>query len=57
MQQIIIYQVSNYWVIEQDGKISDKMSWDEMIGLLSQMTMPEGRPLLQWLKPKTETTA
>ena len=30
-------------------KWADNLAWDEMIGLVASITMPERRPCLQWL--------
>ncbi len=51
--------------IEQDGsgcfnvhhleKSAIGVSYDEMLGLVSAITMPDDRPCLKWLKTKEET--
>lgn len=50
MEIIITYHSDTGWVLKYDGKTSDRMSWDEMLGLLASITMPDKRPCLQWLK-------
>lgn len=42
------------WVITQGDKSSDRMTWDEMMGLLSSLTMPRDRPCLQWMRTGPE---
>ena len=36
--------------VEFEGKKAIGLSYDEMLGLVSAITMPETRPCLQWLK-------
>lgn len=33
---------NNYYTVEQDGKISDGLTWDEMIGQVAYITCPKG---------------
>lgn len=49
--QIEIYQEGGFNVIQSD-KCSEHLSYDEMLGLVSALTMPESRPCLQWMKTK-----
>ena len=35
-------------------KWADKLGWDEMIGLVASITMPERRPCLHWLKTEAQ---
>lgn len=53
MEKIIIeHSPEQGWIISQGTKESEKMGWDEMIGLLTSLTLPEPRPCLQWMHEK-----
>ena len=55
MEDIIIRKNgkgANTWYVEQGNKKSVECGWDEMIGLISSITMPTERPCLQWMKEK-----
>jgi hypothetical protein len=45
------------WNIEHDGKSADRLTWDEMLGLVAQITMPEERRCCQWLKTPEQIAA
>lgn len=38
------------WLVEHDGKYADGLGYDEMLGLVAAITMPNDRPTLNWLK-------
>ena len=38
----------------QGNKHSDYLGYDEMLGLISALTMPENRPCLRWMKSDKE---
>lgn len=38
------------WRVDYDGKYADGLGYDEMLGLVAAITMPQERPTLQWLK-------
>lgn len=38
-----------------DGRIADELCWEEMLGLVASLTVPDGKPCQQWLKPKKQT--
>lgn len=38
------------WKVTLGDKYADGLGYDEMIGLVSVLTMPEKRPMLNWLK-------
>jgi len=40
-----------------DGKTADGLGYDECLGLISAITMPENRPCLQWLKTPEQIEA
>ncbi len=58
MNQIIITLVednkdlysANGWKVEFENRYAYGLSYDEMIGVVSMITMPEDRPCLRWLK-------
>lgn len=35
------FPVSGYWCVEYDGKSSDGLTWDEMLGQIAYMTCPK----------------
>lgn len=41
------------WEVRQGDKYAE-LAWDEMIGLVASLTMPEHRPCKQWMKTKEE---
>jgi len=42
------------WCVSSGDKYADGLSYDEMIGLVSQITMPEIKHTLQWLRTAKE---
>lgn len=46
----IEFSAENYWTVRHDGKYADKLGYDEMLGLVAAITMPEKRPAIHWLK-------
>ncbi len=38
--------------VEYENKIADHLGYEEMLGLVSAITMPEKRPCLNWLWTK-----
>lgn len=36
--------------VRQGNKYCDSAGWDEMLALVSSLTMPEPRPCLQWMR-------
>lgn len=53
MEKIIIEFIDGKdWFVTQGNKQATKLGWDEMLGLVSILTMPEERPHLQWMKEK-----
>lgn len=45
------------WKVTHGDKYADGLGYDEMIGLVAAITMPEERRLLQWLKTKEQHQA
>ena len=58
MTGITIKQYDNgYFEVFQGGKSSGELGYDEMLGLITSLTMPESRPCLQWMKTKEQRDA
>lgn len=55
MEDITIKQYNNgcFKVFQRD-KGSGELSYDEMLGLVSALTMSKNRPCLQWMKTNEE---
>ena len=51
---IITYKDVEGFTVKQGDKYSDKLSFDEMLGLVAALTMPKRRPTLQWMKTKED---
>lgn len=45
------------WCVIYGDKYADGLGYDEMLGLVAAITMPEIRPTLQWLKTKEQHDA
>lgn len=43
-----------YFEVFFEDKRSGALGYDEMIGLISAISMPESRPCLQWLKTEEQ---
>lgn len=43
--------------VVQGDKYTEALGFDEMLGLVSALTMPESRPCLQWMKTKEQHEA
>lgn len=57
MEKIIIEtdkDINNCFTVRQGVRYSDKLSYDEMLGLISALTMPKERPCLRWMKTEEE---
>lgn len=55
MEEITIkYSSDHGWLVIQGNKTSDRMTWDEMMGLLASLTMPRDRPCLQWMRTEAQ---
>ena len=51
--QIEQYDESGFTVTNGD-EYTDHLTWDEMLGLVAQVTMPDTRRCLQWLKTQEQ---
>jgi hypothetical protein len=38
------------WVVKEGNRIADKMGWEEMLGLVATITMPEMRPCQGYIR-------
>nr|DAW63220.1 MAG TPA: hypothetical protein [Caudoviricetes sp.] len=55
MEDITIKQYDDgYFEVFQGDKSSGELSYDEMLGLITSLTMSERRPCLQWMKTKEQ---
>ena len=58
MTDITIKQNNNgCFEVFQGNKSSGELSFDEMLGLIAALTMPERCPSLQWMKTKEQRDA
>lgn len=58
MEDVIIKQYNNgYFKVFQGDKSSGELGFDEMLGLITSLTMSERRPCLQWMKTKEQREA
>ena len=54
MEDIVIKNNGSFYTIVQGNKSSVELGYDEMLGLLVSLTLPEKRPCLQWMKTDFE---
>lgn len=55
MEDIVIKKDGDYgFDVWQGDKHSDHLGFDEMLGLISALTMPGNRPCLQWMRTEEE---
>ena len=54
MEKIERFKKDRLFIVTQNNKTSGELGYDEMLGLISSLTMPENRPCLQWMKTKEE---
>lgn len=58
MENITIKQYNNgYFEVFQGDKSSGELGFDEMLGLITSLTISERRPCLQWMKTKEQRDA
>lgn len=50
----IVQHGRNSFEIIQGNKTSEELGYDEALGLLASLMMPENRPCLHWMKTKEE---
>jgi hypothetical protein len=56
MEKITI-EIAEYGFNVSQGDKSAEVGWDEMLGLVASLTMPEKRPCLQWMETEEQRTA
>ena len=55
---IIIKQLDNgCFDVHVNDKSTDQLSFDEMLGFVAQLTVPENKRCLEWLKTKEQHEA
>lgn len=52
--EIFIEKANGGFNVSIIDNFGDRLNWDEMIGLVSSITMPEHRPCVRYLQPKKE---
>lgn len=57
MEKVTITLESNGWKVQQGDKYADTLCYEEMLGVLISLTMPEQRPCLQWMRTKEQYEA
>lgn len=40
----------NLFIVKSDGKTSDELGWDELLGLVAALTIPDKKPCVHWMK-------
>lgn len=45
----------NFFVVKSDGKTSDELGWDELLGLVAALTIPDKKPCVHWMKNNMES--
>ena len=48
--EVLVKRVDTMFDVHTDGKSTGPLGYDEMLGLVSSLLMPQSRPCLQWLK-------
>lgn len=56
-QKVILKRRENLWTIVSGDRYAPELCWDEMLGLLSRLTVPEGSACLQWMKTEAQHAA
>lgn len=54
MKIIIEQNPETFWNVTFQDKLADRLSYDEMLGLVAAITMPTDRLCLQWLKTEEQ---
>lgn len=57
MENIIIEidkDINNCFTVRQGDRYNDKLTYDEMLGLISALTMPKERPCLHLMRTEEE---
>lgn len=56
MEKITIETAEHGFNVSQGDKNAE-VGWDEMLGLIASLTMPENRPCLQWMETEEQRAA
>ena len=40
------------FIVKSDGKTSESLGWEEMLGLIAALTIPENKPCVHWMHEK-----
>jgi hypothetical protein len=54
MEEIKIIKETGCFIVHQGKKNSGPLGYDEMLGLISSLTMSEDRPCLKWMRTEEE---
>lgn len=54
MGSILISKKDDHYIVIQGDKSSSELGYDEMLGLVVALSMPEKRPCLSWMKTQKE---
>lgn len=54
MEINIKQEPNGVWNVTFQDKLAKELTYDEMLGLISSITMPSNRPCLQWLKTEEQ---
>jgi hypothetical protein len=57
MEAIVITKDEHGWKVQQGDKWADWLCYEEMLGVVTSLTMPEERPCLQWMRTKEQHEA
>lgn len=57
MLKLIVEQTGDGYTVTQGDKYADHLAYDEMIGVVSAVMMPENRPCVGWLRTKDQYEA
>lgn len=50
-QKVVIEKLKDgLWNVSVGDKLADKLGYDEMLGLVASITIPDNRPCIAWLK-------
>lgn len=57
MKITIEKQDKNHWEVTQADASSGRLTYEEMLGLVAALTMPEVRPCLHWMQTEAQREA
>ena len=44
----------NAFIVKSENKTSGQLGWDELLGLIAALTMPDKRPCVHWMKDEIQ---